>query len=515
MKKVLAILLASLMLLTALPFAAFAKVEPTDAIVADIENAALYRHISYVKANNEFKKERDLMTAFATYDDAWLNAFSDNVDVKYAEGILLSLIEQIEAEYRNQTFEKILDILSKVSKGAEIIEKIDSFTHVLDLAESSEWGTAINVLKTAIDIGNTANDFYKKYVEAYARVLSIQSASIYYADLLDFIVANVSGNHASTIRSAANNIKAQMTWDFATARNNILLELAGEAVKQGVYTGISIAMDTNTVTAVIKKVYQASGTIGKKVFNTQNLYEYMTSLAELVEIEDCVPPFVSTAKAGALLMPKAKVDELTEEETETKEKADERAWDFAIHALAVMRETGEYLIKKLAYAKSSCTWNQIGEKTGWWSNTDEMNAVIQDAAVMYAKSHAWRMVIDAEKIVETKATWFAIGKGKNTLVKDANGVIVGKIISETPIEKVTDKVALYAANDTDIGGFVKVIIPLEDGMYTVQQDYVVGDGNTGSSSSGGSSSGGFGSIFSNLFKSIGDFFKSLFSIFKF
>lgn len=514
MKKLIAVLLATLMLLTAVPFAAFAKVEPTDRIVSEIENASLYRHITYVKANNEFKKERDLMTGFATYDDAWRNAFTDNVDVKYAEGILLSLIEQIEAEYKNKTFEKILDILSKVQKGAEVIEKIDSFTHVLDLAESTEWGTAINVLKNVINVGNMANDFYKKYVEAYARVLSIQSASIYYADLLDFIIANVSGNHADTIKNAAREIKSQMTETFEQSRNRILAELVTEAAIDGIEAGISAAMKTNTITAVIDTVYQLSGTIGKKVFNTQNLYEYMTSLAELVEIEDCVPPFVATAKAGALLMPK-KAAALTEEETETKEKADERAWDFAIHALAVMRETGEYLVKKLAEAKSSSKWNQIGETTGWWSNTEEMNAVIKDAAIMYAKSHAYRRIIDTEGVVQTYATWVFINKGKNTVVYNSQNQIVGKIISETDIDVVNEHVALYAENDTDIGGFIKVVVPLEDGLYCQHPNYVVGSTTSSSGSSGSSGGFSFGSIFSNLFKSLGDFFKNLFAAFKF
>ena len=513
MKKVLAILLASLMLLSVVPFAAFAKVDPTDAIVADIENASLYRHISYVKENNEFKSERIAMGVFATYDDAWRNAFTDNVDVKYAEGILMNLIEKVEAEYHNKTFEKILDILSKVQKGAEIAEKIDSFTKVLDLANSSEWGTAMNVLKNVINFGTMANDFYKKYVEAYARVLSIQSASIYYAELLDFIIANVSGDHADTIKNAARNIKGMMSETFEQSRNRIIAELVTEAAIDGIETGISAAMKTNTITAVIDTVYQLSGTIGKKVFNTQNLYEYMTSLAELVEIEDCVPPYVATAKAGALLMPK-KAEALDADEAETKEKADERAWDFAIHALAVMRESGEFLVKKLAQAKSSSTWNKIGDTTGWWSNTEEMNAVIKDAAVMYAKSHAWRMVIDTEGVVKTYGTYFSIEKGKNAVAINANNQIVGKIISATPTEVVNDSVALYAADDTDIGEFVKVVIALEPGIYVRYPNYVVGDGSSKGGSSS-SSSGGFGSIFSNLFKSLSDFFKNLFNIFKF
>ena len=45
MKKVLAILLASLMLLTVVPFAAFAAVEKNDAIITEIKTASNYKHI--------------------------------------------------------------------------------------------------------------------------------------------------------------------------------------------------------------------------------------------------------------------------------------------------------------------------------------------------------------------------------------------------------------------------------------------------------------------------------------
>ncbi len=515
MKKVLAILLAALMLLTIVPFAAFAKVEKNDAIITEIKNASAYKHIKYVKDKNEFKADRIAMGVFATYDDAWVNAFTDNVDVKYAEGVLLSIIDKIEAEYNNETFEKVLKVLEGANTVAGVVEKIDGFTGVLGLAENSTWGGVIQGLGLVINAGNTANEAYKTYVEAIARVLSIQASSIYYGEFLDYIIAHVDGDHEDTIKEAARNIKAQITTNLDDARDAIIASLAANIGKEGAYTAISVAMKTNTVTAVIDTVYNLSGTIGKKVFNSQNLYEYMTSLAEVVEIEDCVPAFVSAAEARSL-MPAFKADSAADEEAQ--EEADNLAWQFAINALLTLRETGETLLKKLADTKSSSIFNKVGSLIHLWSNTDEMNALIKDGAIACAKLNAFRKLLAADATVRTYGVWVSTEKGKNAIVYNSNNQIVGKIISETQTSSIdTDKgVALFAENDTDFGSYIKVIVPLTEGLFATYPNYTVGSGSSsGSGSSGGSSKGGIGSIFSNLFKSLGDFFRNLFSIFKF
>jgi uncharacterized membrane protein YgcG len=520
MKKVLAVLLASLMLLSVVPFAAFAKVDKADAIVAEIKNPSAYKHIQYVKDKKEFKADRIAMGVFATYDDAWVNAFTDNVDVKYAEGLLLSIIEKIEAEYNNETFEKVLKVLEGVNTAAGVVEKIDSYTHVLDLAENSSWGTAVQVLGYAVKAGNMANEAYETYVEAFARVLSIQAASIYYSELLDYIIANVDGDHEDTIKDAARNIKAQITENLDAAKERILAELAANIGKEAGYVAISTAMKTNTVTAVIDTVYNLSGTIGKKVFNSQNLYEYMTSLAEIVEIEDCVPSYVSAAESRNL-MPKFKADDIDPEDVElveeTKDEADDLAWSFAINALLTLHETGEGLLKKLADTKSSSLFNTIGSKINLWSNTDEMNGLIKSGAISCAKLNAYRKLLAADKTVTTYGVWVSTEKGKNALVYNKDNQIVGKIISETQTDVITDEVGLFAENDEDLGSFIKVIVPLTEGLYATYPNYTVGSSSSSSSSSGGGSKGGFsfGSIFSGLFKSLSDFFSNLFSMFKF
>jgi len=510
MKKALAILLAALMLLTVVPFAAFAKVETNDAIITEIKNPNAFKHVQYVKDKNEFKADRIAMGIFATYDDAWVNAFSDNVDQKYAEGILLAIIDKIEAQYNNESFEKVLKVLEGANTVAGVVDKIDGMTGVLGLAENSTWGGVIQGLGLVINAGNTANEAYKTYVEAIARVLSIQASSIYYGAFLDYIIANVSGDHEETIRNAAAAIKEQMSQSLEDARDAIIASLATNIGKEGAYTAISIAMKTNTVTAVIDTVYNLSGTIGKKVFNSQDLYEYMTSLAEIVEIEDCMPAFVAAAEARNLMPAKAS-------DAETQAEADELAWLFAINSLLTIREVGEGLLKKLADTKSSSIWNKIGSIIKLWSNTDEMNALIKNAAVSCAKLNAYRKLIAADATVSTKGVWVSTEKGKNAIVYNADNQIVAKIISDTKTEVIdTEKgVALFAESDEDLGCFIKVIIPLTDGLFATYPSYTPGSSSSGSSSSGSSSKGGFGSIFSNLFKSLGDFFKNLFSIFKF
>ena len=299
-------------------------------------------------------------------------------------------------------------------------------------------------------------------------------------------------------------------------QKEILAEIADSLATEGVYLGVSLAMDTNTVTAVIKTVYNLSGTIGDKVFDSKSLYQEMMSLNLLVQIEECALPFVDAAKSKKLIS-KMKDDALTEDQQEAKEDTDELAWSFAINAILTLRETGEGLLKKLAGTKTSSVWNKIGSTLNLWSSTGEMNALTKDGAIACAKLKAYRQLLAADQTVTTYDVWTSTEPGKNAMVFNADGIIVGKIISATATSKITDDVALFAELDEDFGSYIKVIIPLVSGLYATFPDYTVGSGSSTGSSSGSSSKGGFsfGSIFSNLFASLGDFFANLFSFFKF
>ena len=111
MKKILAVLLAAIMLLSVMPFAFAEDTNEADATVAEwkTNNAVLveklfdeltYAHYQYVIDNNKtIKQKMDVMTAFGLYDDAWINYATKNVNVDTCKTILLSLIEAYQADF--------------------------------------------------------------------------------------------------------------------------------------------------------------------------------------------------------------------------------------------------------------------------------------------------------------------------------------------------------------------------------------------------------------------------------
>ena len=178
MKKLCAIILAALMLLTVLPMGAFAKVSNNDQIMTEIINGT-YPHMTYTKDNNYFK------TALITYavfhaDDWGTQIKGDTYEAKAAKTALLALIDKIEAELNNETFEKILSGLQGAETAMELVSKVNDLTGKLDFAASEGWGTALTALNYTVKGLNFVNDEYEKYAEGYAIILSCQAASSYY-----------------------------------------------------------------------------------------------------------------------------------------------------------------------------------------------------------------------------------------------------------------------------------------------------------------------------------------------
>ena len=255
MKKLIAVLLAALMLFTVIPMAAFAADEKKDVVIEDILNGE-YEHLNYVNAKKYFKTERALYTVGGLYDNAWDNFFTGSVNTDYAKTILLALIDRFEAEYNNETFEEILSSLKAAKTVADLVEKVDGFTEVLDLAANSAWADSLGVLNTLIKVGNMANDTYEKYVEGYAVILSCQAASVYYGELLQYIADNSSDKN---MKKAALDLKENITASLEEARDALIAELTADVAKDGAEIGIQIAMDSYGVTAVIKTVYNTIG----------------------------------------------------------------------------------------------------------------------------------------------------------------------------------------------------------------------------------------------------------------
>ena len=475
MKKLCAIFLAALMLLTLIPMAAFAKVGNNDQIMNEIINGT-YRHMTYTKDdNNYFRTPLGLMTAFNV--SKWASGITGDNKKQAAETILLGLVDRIEAELNNETYEKVLSVLKGASTAAGLVEKVDSVTHVLDLAENSTWATSLTALNTTIKVMNFANDEYEKYAQAYAAILSCQAASIYYGEFLQYLIDACTSDDDKPIKQAAEDLKENITMNLEDASDKLLKELAKDAAGQGALIAADFAMDTNSVTAIIKTVYKTGTGIGDKLFNTTDRYEYMMGLAVTTRIEELIPNYVQ----GKLNDP------------------DENAATFAKIALLTLRETGETLLSNLGKVIADSIANQVFNKT------EEAQALAASGAVTATKLGVYRDVILADSNYTSYLIAVDATPGMNYIVRASDNTAIATLRNGKELRLLNDDGAFYSVFNKATSKYVRVVITFIDGCST---ELIKA---SSSSSSSGSSGGGF---FASFFKAISDFFANLFSFFK-
>lgn len=475
MKKLLAVFLAALMLLSVIPMTSFAADEKKDVVIDDILNGS-YGHLDYVKEKNYFKTEIGVYTAFGLYSNAWDNFFTGSVDTDYAKTILLALIDRFEAEYNNETYEEILKVLQATESVAGLIEKVDEYTEVLDLAASSEWASALGVLNAAIKIGNMANDTYEKYVEGYAVILSCQAASVYYGDLLQYLADNCTDKN---VVKAAQELKENITASLEEARDTLIKELTEDVAKEGAEIGIQIAMDSYGVTAVIKTVYNTIGNLGNKLFSTQDKYQYMTSLAMISKIEEVLPAY--TADAMTL--------------------EDELGADFALNAMITIRETGEGMLLTLAKVKEDSKTEALLK-----NSTADIAALRKTGAEGCAKLSLYRDLIELGRTADVCDVFVNAEARKVAKVFNANGDLIATV-RDTKIYEINDTGAYVSTYNTDTASYVKVVATFEEGCTVTYSD--AASSSSGSSSSS-SSKKGLAAIIENIMNAIKSFFENLF-----
>lgn len=474
MKKLLAIFLAALMVLSVIPMTAFAKVADDDKVITDILEGE-YAHLNYVKEKKYFKTDLALYTAFSLYDKAWDNYFTGKVDTNYAKTILLALIDRFEAEYENETFEEILSALKGAKSAADFIAKVDEYTGILDLASSSAWVKSLGAVNAIIKVAEEGNKLYEKYVEEYAIVLSCQAASVYYGDLLQYIADNCSDKN---VVKAAAELKENITKSLDEARDDLIAKLADAAASDGVEIGIDAAMSSNTVTAVISTVYNTIGNLGNKLFNTSDKYQYMTSLAMIAKIEDIAPAYVAEA--------------LKSEDTFNAE--------FALSAMMTLRSTGEGMIINLA----KVTEDDIASKLS--NNTAQTNELKRAGAAGCAKMDVYRELITAEETYKV-ADVFTLAEAKKVAkVYDANDNLVATV-KDTKVHTINDNGAFVSEYNADTASYVKVIVTFIDGCTVTYVDSTASSGST----TGGSTSTGSKTGIAGFFQSLIEAFKNLFA----
>lgn len=475
MKKAIAVFLAVLMAFSFVSVTAFAKVENSDKVVDELVNGE-YSHVNYVVGKKYFKTDIATYTALGLYDKAWDNYFTGSVDTDYAKTILLALIDRFEEEYNNETYEEIIKVLKTASSVAELVEKVDSYTGILDLAENSAWATSLGVVNAAVKAMNMSNDLYEQYVQGYAVILSCQAASVYYGDFLDYIAANVSDK---AVKAAANELKANITQSLEEARDELIKSLAEAAGKQGASIGINLAMSAYSVTAVISSVYNAIGSFGDKLFATKDKYQYMSSLAMITKIEEVMPTYVNDALASE----------------------DEIAGEFAVCAILTMRETGESMLARLGKVTEDSIVEKLIDKA-------DMKEMINNAAMEAAKLNVYSKLLKAEETYKVVDVYTSIGNNKKVTLKDSEGIILATISAGKDYDAI-DKDGCYVNVYNDAAAsYVQVIVTfVEDTAVT----YTTVTTGSSTSSSSTPKKSGLAGIFQSIIDAFMNAFKSLFS----
>ena len=474
MKKLCAILLAALMLVTMLPFAAFAKVDNNDQIMTEILGGD-YPHMSYTKENNYFKA--GLITYSVFHADTWGSQIKgDTMEAKAAKTVLLGLIDKIEAELNNEAFEKILAGLKGAKTAMDLLGKVNDLTGKLEFVTSEGWGTALSSLNYAIKGLNFVNDEYEKYAKGYAIILSCQAASSYYGGLLDYIAKNVADEN---IANAAAELKSYITTSLDDANSELIQKIVDDAGQQGALIAIDAAMNTNTVTAAIKTGYGVVTSIGDKLFNATDTCTYISALAAVTRIEDAIPAYIRSEMASE----------------------DAFAADFAKVSMVSLREAGETMLSNLG----KVTADSIVAKV--FKNADKANELALTGAKNAAKLNAYHDILLADANYTTYMILVDDTAGKNLSVRDAEGYAIALLRNAVPSKLLNDQGLFYTVYDANVNKYIRVVVTFSDGCTTD-----LTKPSSSSSSSGGSSSGG--GFFASFFKAIADFFKNLFSFLK-
>ncbi|MCR5781359.1 MAG: hypothetical protein K6G90_01345 [Clostridia bacterium] len=356
MKKVLAIVLAAIMLLSVMPFA-FAE-EPTEAdakvaewksndaiLLTKLLDELTYSHYKYVIDNNEsIRNKMNALTAFGFAENAWLNYVTKEANADTCKAILLSLIEAYEVDLGHDYLADIEKALDGASTAMEVIEKANQIFNNEDLGNiinSDTWGSIGSAIGTAITVLDTVQEMKAAVVKAYAEILSVQMANAFYIELLDYIIADETLDYAP-LKTAA----AELKYEATTAINEQLAALADAALQSQAdeVTGLIInaVADTNVYTAAAKKIYGIGVKVADVLWNASDLYALYDNLIATFYAENSVDGFTTEALAGA-----------------DSDKA-----IFAVNALLSTRNFGEQSMYNLLEAEAEGVIGRIKKELG-------------------------------------------------------------------------------------------------------------------------------------------------------
>lgn len=301
--KIVSVVLAALMILTLVPFAAFAAENDSSDRVAGwkanyqlfldtILDNSNYTSWNYVDQNKKaLNNTYTALTAFALYDEAWQNYATKNVSIDNAEKILLGLIEKAEYTFDDGYVDEIVAVLEGAQDVNDFIQKANKYLDI-DLFKSSGWSTTFQVIGTVVDVANAYQNYRDEFIAAYANVLSVQMANAYYIDMLTYISDNTTNE---VLKAAADKLIA----DISKSVQDVIAEIAASAAADGVEKGIqtlgSIAMNSNAYTAVALKVYQGAASVANFLWNTSEQGNLIDTLLTSYDFQALIAAWTAEA----------------------------------------------------------------------------------------------------------------------------------------------------------------------------------------------------------------------------
>ena len=340
-KKILAILLASVMVFCAVPFCASAE----DASVSSADRTAGWNanfglvidkllnneesaHWKYVAENNKAIADTMLTyTVFALYDNAWKNGFDQSVSVDTAEDVLVSLIEKIDANIGDSKVSEIIKVLETATSLNDLLQKVNSYVQISDVLTSTEWTTAFKYIEYAIKIGKLYEEARDEVIKAYAQILSVQAANEYYKSFLQYVVDTCSYN---VVVTAASNLINEIDESVESLIKSEVLKAGGFTASNVLETAARIAMETNAYTAVALKVYDIGTSVADKLWNTSDQYVLMDELYTTFFVETAASDWAKLVKTSG----------------------DASLYEFAISAMVTLREVGYTTLFDLKLAQN-------------------------------------------------------------------------------------------------------------------------------------------------------------------
>ena len=420
--KILSVVLAVLMVLTVIPVVAFAAKEDDEARVAawnenyQLVLDELFDNDNYVswKYVDQNKKAIDdtmaVYTAFALYDNAWINYASRSLEKEDAKQILLGLIEKADYTFNDGYVDEIVKVLEGAQDVNDFIQKVNDFAK-LDVFESDAWGTTFEVIGDVVKIANAYQQYRDEFIEAYARVLSVQMANAYYIDMLQYIVDNT---EYAILKTAAEELIADINKSVEDAVTEILAKVAEDGASIGAEYLLKLAANSNAYTAVALKVYQGAVSVADVLWNTDEQYPLIDTVKTAYYYQSDIAAWAADALAT------------------DAEKA-----LVAVNTLIAARKISEQALYNLKLAENKGAINKIKNRL--------YGTVYNDIEVNVAALDTIRTMLFATEIADMKPVVRVLTIYCPVDVELMNGETVNYVIKDGAVVTETNEYGVFAS----------------------------------------------------------------------